>query len=582
MKPMAGLSFLTLALLAPGCAPETGSPRTEETPGAAGFAYRGEVAPEPTGPIRSPAGRWIEPGTIDEHGYILPLDVKRRRPEATPPGKAKPPRSDPSRARGVPLPFEEHRLGPDAGHSQNETTIDAEGDTLVAGWNNYTPTLVMGVSRSTDGGHTWADDLFSGHTQMSDPAVKSGRNGKWYYGYIAQGGSGGIDVDVYVRRSTDAGSTWSAPVAATSNGSFDDKPYLDARGDEVLVGWADFLFSPAKVFAVRSTDAGATFGPAIPLANASVGGNGACPVIDDDGDYFMFWRDSFQDSLWVSKSTNQGLTWTPDRGIVALNPLPSTLPGGFRIVNFPAADAHPATADLVVLWNDQLLGDPDILSIRSTDGGTTWSAPVRVNDDAGSTAQFFPWIDFDETGVAHAVWYDRRANGFDIDVYTSRSTDVGATWEANVRVTAAPFTPVLPWDVSVDFIGDYNGIAATTAAAFPFYQDARRGEQDVYVSILPAPATGVAAGVGGGWASSLRAAPNPFAESVVLTWSGDGTRPAVEIWSVDGRRVATLPGGIGPSVGWDGRSAGAVLPAGVYFARSAEREGVSVRIVKLR
>jgi hypothetical protein len=567
-----------VVLLLAGCDQRSSQP-ADEVGGTIGVEPRGYFAPEPDGPIRSPAGRWIEPGTRDELGYVLPLDVRWPRADRPRP-PAPSPRSRPPRG----TPFEEHMLGPDDGHTQNETTIDAQADTLVAGWNNYTAsTLVMGVARSTDGGHTWTNDLFSGHNVMSDPAVKAGGNGKWYYAYLAGGGAGGSDIDIFVRRSLDAGATWQAPVVVTVNASFDDKPYLDARGDEVLVAWTDFAFSPAKVHAARSLDGGISFGPAATLANNSVGGNGACPVIDRDGSYYVFWRDSFQDSLWVSKSTDEGATWSPDRGIVPLNPLPSSLPGGFRIVNFPSADAHPVSGEIVVTWNDQALGNPDILSIRSTDGASTWSAPVRVNDDAGTTAQFFPWLDFDEAGAMHVVWYDRRADGFDIDVYYARSNDGGATYEANTVVTPAPFTPVLPWDTTVDFIGDYNGIAATAGAAFPFYQDSRNGDQDVFVSIIPSPVTGVVpTSSAPDGAFPLLASPNPFRTQVRLEWTGRGDRWPIEIVGVDGRRRAILPGGAGPTVTWDGRDdAGRELPAGVYFARARGRAATSVRIVKV-
>jgi hypothetical protein len=450
----------------------------------------------------------------------------------------------------------------------------------VAGWNNYTDTsLVMGVARSTDGGHTWASDLFSGHSVMSDPAVKAGRNGKWYYAYLAAGGAGGSDVDIYVRKSLDAGANWQSPVVVTNNTAFDDKPYLDARNDEVLVGWADFSYSPAEVRAARSTDGGVTFGQNTILAVNSVGGNGACPVIDPDGLYYVFWRDSFQDSLWVSKSTDQGSSWSPDRGIVAMNPLPSTLPGGFRIVNLPSADASPISGDLVVVWNDQRFGNPDILSIRSTDAGLSWSSPVRVNDDPGTPAQFFPWVEIDELGVVHVVWYDRRDDGFRIDAYYARSLDGGETYGANIRVTAESFVPVLPQDTSLDFIGDYNGISASAGTAYPFYQDAREGNQDVYVALIPTGATEVvpptaAQGV------RLSAAPNPFRTETRLR---GGDRPArVEIFGVDGRKHRTLTVEAGAFATWNGRDdSGRDLPAGVYYARVAG-EGRAIRLVKVR
>jgi hypothetical protein len=426
----------------------------------------------------------------------------------------------------------------------------------------------------------------------SDPAVKAGRNGKWYYAYLAGGGAGGSDIDIYVRRSLDAGASWQSPVLVTANTSFDDKPYIDARGDEVLAGWADFSFSPAKVRAARSTDGGVTFGASAILANQSVGGNGACPVIDPGGAYHVFWRDSFQDSLWISTSTDQGASWSSDRGIVEMHPLPSTLPGGFRIVNLPSADASPVSGELVVVWNDQRFGNPDILSIRSTDGGQSWSAPVRVNDDAGAAAQFFPWVEFDEAGTVHVMWYDRREDGFDIDAYYARSLDGGVTYEPNVRVTAEAFTPVLPGDTSIDFIGDYNGIAASGGTAFPFYQDARAGNQDVYVALVPsAPTSAGPAPPGGSDTPRLAASPNPFRTATTLSWIGrparspssSSPRPErIEIFGVDGRRIRVLRAGTDGAVAWDGRDGeGRDLPAGAYFARGEDR-GPVTRLVKLR
>jgi hypothetical protein len=564
-----------LTLVPAGC--EVGK-KQEQDDGRLGIDPSGFAAPEPTGTLRSPSGRTIQAGERDELGWTLPLDVRRPRPGTERPAPPRRPRPA-ARGRGG---FEEHRLGLDDGHTQNETTIDAQADTLVAGWNNYTDdTLVMGVARSIDAGHTWTSELLSGHNAMSDPAVKTGGAGKWYYAYLAGGGAGGTDIDIYVRRSLDAGATWQTPVVVTNNSSFDDKPYLDASADEVLVAWADFAFSPAKVRAARSLDGGSSFGPAQTLADVSVGGNGACPVLSPEGSYHVFWRDSFQDSLWISTSSDQGGTWSTDRGIVAMNPLPSALPGGFRMVNFPSADADPISGDLVVLWNDQRFGNADILSIRSTDDGATWSEPIRVNDDAGAAAQFFPWIDFDETGVAHAVWYDRRGNGFDIDVYTSRSEDGGASWEPNGRVTSAAFVPVLPWDSTIDFIGDYNGIAATATATFPFYQDSRRGEQDVYVARLPSPATAVEPLAPGSPAAGLVASPNPFHGGVTIR--GTLEHEKLEVVGIDGRRCASLVGNRSGVVSWDGRDEeGRELPSGVYFVRPVHRVSGSIRIVKLR
>jgi hypothetical protein len=525
---------------------------------------------------------------MDELGYVMPLDVRRPRSNQRPLGVA--PNRDEILARrardaGVfanRAVFEEHRVSADDGHTQNETAIDAVLDTVVAAFHTYTSTsLLLGVARSLDGGHTWQEASVSGsHSSLTDPCIKAAGGGRWHLSYLAAGGIGGQDLDVFVRTSTNAGATFGAPIAVTNDGDFDDKPYMAARGDEVLIGYADFAFSPAKLRAVRSANGGASFDHDTILAVNSVGGNGACPVIDASGVYSMFWRDSFQDSLWISQSTDRGESWSADRGIAEMFPLPSQLPGGFRIVNIPAAAADPLTGSLVVVWNDQRFGNPDIVSTRSTDGGLSWSTPIKVNDDAGPAAQFFPWIAFDPLGNAHVCWYDRREDGFKIDVYYARSTDGGATFEANTRVTAQAFTPVLPWDTTVAFIGDYNAIAASASTAFPCYQDAREGNQDVYVALIPGAPAGVAGGAPISEAS-LTAWPTPFAGRVILR---DASHPGgeVEIATPLGRRVRELELGPEGVAAWDGRDAeGAELARGVYFAR-VRGAGTWTRLVKLR
>ncbi len=447
-------------------------------------------APVPSpGTWTAPDGTTVHEGQRDEDGYVLPLDIRRPRPQ----------RADRERPSAVSIDMlrrlnadrvepegalTEVRLGPDDGHTENETSIDAQGATLVAGWNQFTDSgLAQGWARSSDSGLTWTSSSFGGHNVLSDPMVAAGGEGRWYFGYIASDDDETGDIEVYVRRSDDDGGTWQSEVQVTQNTVFDDKPYMAARGNEVLVAFADFGFSPAKVRAIRSLDGGLTWGGNTILANNSVGGNGANPVIAPDGTYYVFWRDSFQQFLWVSISEDQGTTWSADMSIAPMDPMASTLPPGFRIVNLPVAAAHP-DGTLIVLWNDEAFGDGDILSVRSTDGGATWSAAQRVNDDASGHPQFFPWVDMDG-GVAHAMWYDMRQDGSNIDVYYAASFDAGLTWSANRRITASSFAPILPWEAgAADFIGDYNGIAASGGRVYPFYQDAREGNQDVWVAVL--------------------------------------------------------------------------------------------------
>ena len=128
--------------------------------------------------------------------------------------------------------------------------------------------------------------------------------------------------------------------------------------------------------------------------------------------------------------------------------------------------------------------DPrDVMFSRSEDGGTTWSAPVRVNDDASGNGawQWFATMSVAPTGRIDAVWNDTRNGNGDSrlsELYYSYSRDGGATW--------APNTAVSPqWNSHIGWpndnkIGDYYDIESDRYGAAVAYAATHNGEQDVY------------------------------------------------------------------------------------------------------
>ena len=54
-----------------------------------------------------------------------------------------------------------------------------------------------------------------------------------------------------------------------------------------------------------------------------------------------------------------------------------------------------ARGTVYVNWIDTRNGDPDVFVAASRDGGTTWEAPVRVNDDPKGAVQMFTWMAVD-------------------------------------------------------------------------------------------------------------------------------------------------------------------------------------------
>jgi hypothetical protein len=152
--------------------------------------------------------------------------------------------------------------------------------------------------------------------------------------------------------------------------------------------------------------------------------------------------------------------------------------------------------------------DTDIQVRFSDDGGATWSAPARVNDDATTNSQFLPKISLDPTsGKLAVVWYDARNDlgtggsgdtdgvpNDDAQFWGSFSTD-GQTFSPNTRISAGTSNS----HDSGNFIdyGDYTGLSFYGGVAHPAWADNSNStgtnpdgalhQLDVYTAAVPAP-----------------------------------------------------------------------------------------------
>ena len=362
--------------------------------------------------------------------------------------------------------------------------------------------------RSSDGGYNWQTSFLSSSFGVwGDPCVVYDELGYLYYGHLSNPPFPGYWIDrIVIQRSTNNGVSWSdgAGIGFLSPKN-QDKEWIavDMHSNlykgNVYVCWTEFddygSSNPndsSRIKFSRSTDKGLTFSNAVTISDRS--GDcidsdntveGAVPCVGPNGEIYVSWAGPL--GLMFDKSTDGGLSWGTDKFV-------SNIPGGwdFDVPGIYRCNGLPITAcdtsqspyrgNIYINWSDQRNGidNTDIFFARSTDGGNSWSAPKKVNDDNSNRHQFFTWMTIDQTnGAIYIVFYDRRnTSGNATDVYVARSTNGGESF-TNFKVSQSSFTP----SASI-FFGDYTNIAAFNKKVYPIWMRLDGSALSVWTAII--------------------------------------------------------------------------------------------------
>jgi Thrombospondin type 3 repeat len=357
----------------------------------------------------------------------------------------------------------------------------------------------LGYGFTTDGGKTWQSRVvsFPEAVDMGDTSVAVDSHGTFFLsvGLDLVGGA----TAQYVLRSTDGGSTLSPPV---NGGPFIDKVYIgvDPATDVVyLAGNAVDSKGRGGIFLSKSVDGGTTFSGLLTVSTARGAGFGPVPVIGPGGEIYLSWtnfgstpKGGSTNTTYFNRSLDGGTTWLSKNvlvGAATLDPVsPYTPNGGFPVYPIPALAVDrsngPFRGRLYVVWTDARFGSRDIVLSASSDRGDTWTAPIRVNDDAAGNGadQFLPWVNVDPAGVVHVTFLDRRGDVANLDyaMYLATSTNGGASFGPNVRISDGFFPPGSWPDPTSPFIGDYNGADIGGGRIHPAWADARNGGLDIF------------------------------------------------------------------------------------------------------
>lgn len=394
-----------------------------------------------------------------------------------------------------------------------------------------------------DGGTTWTQTWahFStcsggnatnggGYDRASDPWLSFAPNGDLYE--ISLSASADLLTSaILVSKSTNGGDTWSEPTTLVSERSafnFNDKESITADPNDsnyVYAVWdrsrkpgENASFNALHSFAFRgdimlsrTTNAGASWSAPRDILDQNkneftIGNQIAVRPQGTLVDIFnLFEGSGVQPSPnhaleAVVLSNDKGTTWTrpivisQERSVDVRDPdTGADVRAGEGI---PDIAVNRANGNLYAVWDDGRFSGgayDSVVFSQSTNGGSTWSAPVKVNLTptniaAGNQQAFTPSVHVADNGTIGVTYYDFRnntvASGLPTDMWLATCSSA-CTNPANwlEKHVGGPFNMEQAPVARGYFVGDYEGLTSIGNDFVPlFAQTVAPGETDVFAS----------------------------------------------------------------------------------------------------
>ncbi len=339
-------------------------------------------------------------------------------------------------ADGLGVPFRLNEKEGEAGTFTRGyyTAIVARGASVAAAWldRNGPKNRDVAVRRSLDGGRTWSEAFHLNDGEYANTVSVRPRlallpgPGELLAVWQSRRNEAGQKF-VLARRSTDLGATWE-PVERLNFLPQSFLPDVAVREDgAVLVAYDDERNVNRDIFVNRSLDGGATWlerDVRVDRMRRTESGAPAAAIAADDT-ACVVWeerprplrgRRDVRPRLLAACSRDVGRTWGPPRDVVP-----------------PGEGASPLWPQLVasgrrftVAWSAGELGESRkswLYLSSSSDGGTTWSAPVTAYE--GET---YPQYQLVSSGDhVYLVWDGGEAEQPGA-IYFNSSDDGGASW----------------------------------------------------------------------------------------------------------------------------------------------------------
>lgn len=393
------------------------------------------------------------------------------------------------------------------------------------------------TARSSDGGATWTNKQRVTTTSSwgcYDVSLAYKADGSaLYLSRVEVSAFFSTTID-YRRTSTDNGASWSGEVVVNHSdvdGKVTDRPWVSVNWgagsylNSIYANSMTLFNEPHDNQHVYMRRYGVS-PPLVEVDTASTQPKGKCvawqTLSGHGAEAYMAWRSKRTDCLndpdlddgcfAGAVSHDAGVTWQAsplpaadldfveykkplagggEEGCTSttINPWEDTYP-------YPVVAANPANpSTAITVWLDSRFSgsspkDSDVVLVRTTNAGASWTSPALVNTrqlpDGNGIFQDRPWAAYNPTGTRlFVIWRDRRDSGTGLginsDLYVACSLNDGQTWvtPANLRLSNSPGHATADNSQADGF----NGVAAagdTGVAVWSTYKTPTSNYRDLY------------------------------------------------------------------------------------------------------
>lgn len=377
---------------------------------------------------------------------------------------------------------------------------------------------------STDRGRSWAPVpefplLPEQAEKCYAPSVAFDATGKMFYAFSGLAGTSNSPVGYFLTSSSNKGNTFAIPRKVLGPHSYMVQMKIDeSRGEKgrIYLVWvsaddpAPSGFSPIDnpILFRFSDDGGRHFSTPTRASDGhrqravrpaiAIGRDGAVHVLyydlKEDARDYLGLEGPVWDGTWALVATTSkdgGSRFA--RGVVVND---SIVPPE-RIMLIFNASSPPIGADrngsVYASWWDARNGDWDVFLSASKDDASTWSTPIRINDDRlrNGRHQYLPSLGVGTSGRVDVVFYDRRRDQKNLrnDLYYAYSLNGGRRFSANRRVNDISFDSrigfiysptIVPSSQGLFEFGSHPALISNESGAVISWTDTSSGNLEYY------------------------------------------------------------------------------------------------------